>query len=233
METLLEWARGPIFRGALAFLILGLIRHAVLTCFEIARAVHRAGDKNIPYWALAKATLQWLFPVRKIKDRLLYSITTVSFHAAILITPIFLAGHIILVERSVGIRWWAIPNHLADLLTVIAIVTAIALVIERAVARDTRALSRFGDYAIPLLVALPFASGFLVMHPAINPFPYTETLLTHVMSANLLFILIPLTKLSHCVLLPTTQVISEVAWHWPPRAGSEVAVLLGKENERI
>ncbi|MCX8037529.1 MAG: hypothetical protein N3D11_10885 [Candidatus Sumerlaeia bacterium] len=194
METLLEWARGPIFRGALAFLILGLMRHAVLTWFESVRAVQRAGDKRIPYWALAKATLQWLFPVRKVKNRLLYSITTVSFYAAILITPIFLAGHIVLIERSVGVRWWAIPNHLADFLTLIAVVTAVALVIERAMARDTRALSRFSDYVIPLLVAVPFATGFLVMHPGINPFPYNATMLAHVMSANLLFVLIPLTR---------------------------------------
>jgi len=233
METWLEWARGPMFRGALAFMILGLIRHVAITWFEIRRALRRAGDKSIPYSTIAKATLQWLFPVNRIRDRLVYSVTTVSFHVAIVIVPIFLAGHILLWERGTGLSWWAIPNHLADLLTLVALVTAVALVIERAAARDTRSLSRFGDYAIPLLVALPFASGFLVMHPEINPFPFDATMFVHVMSGNLIFILIPVTKLSHCALLPTTRLISEVAWHFPPRAGSEVALILGKENEPI
>jgi nitrate reductase gamma subunit len=233
METWLEWARGPIFRGALAFMVLGLARHVMITFLEIHRALRRAGDKRIPYWLLAKATVQWLVPVNKIKDRLLYSLTTLSFHLTILIVPIFLAGHIVLWERGTGVAWRAIPNHLADLLTLLAIMTAIALVVERATARDTRSLSRFSDYALPLLVALPFASGFLVMHPGINPFSFEATLFVHVMSGNLLFILIPVTKLSHCVLLPTTQVVSEMAWHWPPHAGSEVALILGKENEPI
>jgi hypothetical protein len=53
------------------------------------------------------------------------------------------------------------------------------------------------------------------------------------MSANLLFILIPLTKLSHMVLLPEVQLVSEVAWHWPEDAGSRVAVTLGKEDMPI
>jgi hypothetical protein len=80
---------------------------------------------------------------------------------------------------------------------------------------------------------VPFASGFFVMHPFVNPFSYEAMLLVHVMSANVLFILIPITKLSHMVLIPTVQVISEVAWHWPPDAGSKVAATLRKEHEPI
>ena len=71
------------------------------------------------------------------------------------------------------------------------------------------------------------------MHPALNPFPYAATMLFHVMSANLVFVLIPLTKLSHMALIPGVQFVSEAAWHWPPHAGSRLAVTLGKENERI
>lgn len=233
MDTWLEWARGPIFRAAFVFMILGLIRHAVLTALEIRRAVRRAGDKNIPWSALVKTTVNWLFPIHKARDRALYSATTVPFHVAVIVTPIFLAGHIALWKSGTGLAWPAIPNALADILTIVVIVTAIALVIERAASRDTRSLSRFSDYAIPLLIAVPFASGFLVMHPAINPFAFEATMFVHVMSANLIFVLIPVTKLSHCVLLPTTQVIAEVAWHFPPHAGSEAGAVLGKENEPV
>ena len=126
------------------------------------------------------------------------------------------------------------PNCLATSLTIVAVVQPPwRWWSERVASRDTRALSRFQDYALPLVVAVPFASGFLVMHPGLNPFPFEATLLVHVMSANLLLVLIPLTKLSHMVLLPVTQLVSEVAWHWPPDAGSKVAVTLGKEGEPI
>ena len=39
----------------------------------------------------------------------------------------------------------------------------------------------------------------------------------------LLIFLVPLTKLSHMILMPFTQLVSELAWHWPPKAGSQVA----------
>ncbi len=233
MESWIEWARGPIFIFALSFMVLGLVRHVSLTIWEVARAMYRAGDKSLPYRQVCIATLKWLFPVDKLKNEFLFSVTSMLFHVAILIVPIFLAGHIVLWTRALGVWWPAVPNQLADLLTILAIVTAVALVIQRATARATRTLSRFQDYAIPLVIAVPFASGFMVMHPAANPFSYEAMLLVHVMSANLVLVLIPLTKLSHVALIPTVQLVSEVAWHWPPDAGSKLAVTLGKENESI
>ena len=233
MESWLEWARGPAFTFAFVFMLLGLTRHVVLTIWEVARAMYLAGDRTLPCRQICVATLKWLFPLGKLKDRLLLSLTSVSFHVAILIVPIFLGGHVVLWARGLGISWPAIPNQLADVLTIVAIITAVALVIQRAAARPTRALSRFQDYAIPLVVAVPFVSGFLVMHPLAGPFSYEATLFVHIMSANLVFVLTPITKLSHMVLLPSVQLVSEVAWHWPPDAGSKVAVALGKENEPI
>ncbi|MFC1737307.1 hypothetical protein ACFL1X_14440 [Candidatus Hydrogenedentota bacterium] len=233
METWIEWGRGPIFRFAFAFMVLGLLRHAGIACFEIGRALWRAGDKSVPVLAIGKTTLSWLFPVNKIGTRPLFSVTTIMFHLAILITPVFLAGHIALWKRGTGQSWPSIPNSMADFLTILALASIVAVVIQRMLGRDTRVISRFQDYAIPLLIAVPFSSGHLLMHPASNPFSFDATMLVHVMSANLVFVLIPITKLSHCILLPTTQLVSEVGWHFPPKSGSEVGLLLGKENEQI
>ncbi|MFC1601326.1 hypothetical protein ACFL34_03160 [Candidatus Sumerlaeota bacterium] len=233
METWLAWAKGPAFWFAFTFMVLGLARHVGLTVWAVGRALWRAGDKSLPCRQIAAATLKWLLPFGKVRARTLYSATTLAFHVAIIVVPVLLAAHIELWRRGVGLGWPAIPNRLADALTLVAIVTALALVVERLAARDSRRLSRFQDYAIPLVIALPFISGFLAMHPTLNPFSYQATMFIHVMSGNLVFILIPLTKLSHAVLLPTTQLVSEVAWHFPPDAGSKVALALGKENESI
>jgi len=233
MESWLEWARGPMFIFAFSFMVLGLARHLVLTVLQIVRTMRRAGDKHLDYKALTIATLKWLVPVTKVKEQVLFSLTSLAFHVAVLLVPVFLAGHIALWQRGIGLSWPALSNSVADLLTIVAVLTAIALVVERAMGHTSRALSRFQDYALPLIVALPFASGFLAMHPALNPFPHEATLLMHVLSANLVFVLIPLTKLSHMALIPGVQFVSEVAWHWPPDAGSRLAVTLGKENEKI
>lgn len=233
METALSWARGPMFWTAFTFMILGLLRHVVITIVEARRVIQRAGDKSVPYRQVWRNTLSWLFPITQLKQRFVYSISTLVFHIAIIIVPVFLAAHVALWKRNLGLSWPALPNAAADILAIIAIVTGVAIVIQRIAFADARAISRFQDYVMPLLIALPFVSGLLAAHPLWNPFRYEAILLVHVMSANVIFILVPLSKISHCVLLPFTQVVSEVAWHFPGDSGTQVAVALGKENEPV
>jgi nitrate reductase gamma subunit len=214
-------------------MVLGLIRHAVVTVSEVRRMVGRAGNKDVAYRQVLAVTIKWLVPLGQMRQRFLFSITSLLFHVAIILVPMLLAGHIALWRSGIGLSWPAISNGLADVLTITAIATAVLLVVQRAVARDSRALSRFSDYVIPLLIAVPFVSGFLVMHPTLNPLSHNAALLVHIMSANLLLILIPVTKLSHIVLLPATQLVSEVGWHFPPDAGKKVGVDLGKDGQLI
>ncbi len=233
MDVWLQWAMGPLFWTAMAFMVLGLVRHVGLTVWGSFRAYRRAGDKRFPVGKLVGSTLHWLVPVGKVRNRGFFSLTTVLFHAGVILVPLFLAGHIQLWRAGVGITWPALPNGVATTLTWVVIATAFALVVQRAGAKDSRALSRFQDYALPLLIVIPFLTGFLVMHPAWNPFGRDPVLLVHVLSADLLIFLVPLTKLSHMILMPFTQLVSELAWHFPEDAGSRVGVTLGKENEPI
>jgi nitrate reductase gamma subunit len=214
-------------------MVLGYLRHLILTLMEIRRHLGRAGDKSLPVGAIVKATLKWLVPIEKLKNQFFFSVTSIVFHIAILIVPLFLIGHIALWTRGLGIGWPGISNEVADILTIVAIVAAVALVLERAGSRATRSLSRFQDYAIPIVVAVPFATGFFVMHPLYSPFSFDVALFLHVMSANVLFVLMPITKLSHAVLLPTVQLVSEVAWHWPADSGTRVGIALNKEGEPV
>jgi nitrate reductase gamma subunit len=180
-----------------------------------------------------KATWQWIFPARKATRRVHYSLVSLLFHVGLLLVPIFLAGHVLLWERGLGISWPTLPAVLADVLTLTTVGAAITLIVLRLVHRESRALSRSSDYMALVLVALPFASGFLFMHPALNPFPHQATLLVHVLTANLVLIATPFTKLCHCVLFPFTQLVSEVAWRFPPHGGEQVAIALGKEDPKV
>jgi nitrate reductase gamma subunit len=214
-------------------MVLGLTRQAALTIWETMRVVGRAGDRALPWAAIVRTTLTWLLPLNTIRRGRLFSLTSMVFHVAILIVPVFLAGHIALWRRAVGVGWPAIPNDLADVLTIVAVLTAPGLALLRLTARATRALSRASDVVLLLALALPFATGFLVMHPQFNPFAYEGVLFLHVMSANVVFLLVPTTKLAHVVLLPGMQLVSEAGWHWPADAGSRVGAALGKEAEGV
>ena len=233
MDMWLELARGPLFWTALAIMILGLVRQLGLTLWEAARAYQRAGDKQIPVRRVAREALQWLVPLGRVRNRWPYSLTTLVFHFAIILVPLFLAGHVELWRRGIGLSWPSLPNTVATWLTIAAVVAGLAVVAQRATAGDSRALNRFQDYALPLFIVALFVSGFLVMHPAWNPFSRDAALLVHVLGGDLLLLLIPLTKLSHMILLPLTQLVSELSWHFPPDAGSQVGATLGKEHEPV
>jgi nitrate reductase gamma subunit len=233
MHAWLEWARGPAFVFCFSFMLLGLARHVGVTAWELRRTLRRAGDPSLPLKAIGIATARWLVPVNTIRREPLFTVTSILFHVAVIGVPVLLAGHVALWAPLVGLTWPTLPNPFADVLTILAVVTAAGLIVQRLAARATRALSRPEDYVLLVLLAFPFVSGFLVMHPAMNPFGYEPTLFVHVMSGNLIFLLMPLTKLTHAALLPSAHLVAEVGWHWPRGAGSRVGAALGKEGEPV
>jgi hypothetical protein len=233
MHAWLHWFQGPLFWAALTFLVLGLGHRLALAGAAAHKALRRAGDKRVVYRTLWRATLRWLSPGAALGARPLFSATSMVFHATIIVVPLFLAGHIALIKAGLGWSWPALPDAVATWLAVAAVVAAAALVIERLAARATRALSGFQEYALPLAVAVPFVTGLLVAHPAWNPLPYDVMRLLHAASADLLLVLIPVTKLSHIALFPVTQLVTEMAWHFAPDAGERVGVALGRGSEPI
>ena len=191
-------------------------------------------NRAVAWGPILSSTLKWIFPIKKgFEARAFFSITSMLFHVSIILTPIFLGAHILLWERGLGISWPALGNVAADYLALLAIITGAALLAQRVGASASRAISRAQDYFLPLLIIVPFVTGYLGMHPNLNPFGYNVTMFVHVMSGNLIFLLIPFTKMSHVALFPATQLISDLGWHLKPGAGQQVAVALGKENEPI
>ena len=236
MDQWLEWARGPVFRACFVIMLLGLARAVVLNTVGIASLIYqsRKNGREVAWGPVSKATLQWMLPLKKgFESRAVFSVTSMLFHLCMIITPIFLGAHILLWERGLGISWPALGNLAADYLTLLAILTGAALLAQRVGASASRAISRPQDYFLPALIIVPFVTGYLGMHPHLNPFGYNGTMFVHVMSANLIFLLIPFTKMSHVALFPGTQLISEMGWHLKPGAGQQVAIALGKENEPI
>ena len=158
MHAWLEWARGPVFVFCFSFMVLGLARHVGLTLWETARIMRHAGDKSLPLAAIGRATLGWLFPVNTIVREAWFTVTSVLFHVALIIVPVFLAGHVALWARGTGLRWPAISNDVADVLTILAVVTAVGLAVQRLTARATRAITKPSDHL--LLLALAVQIGY-------------------------------------------------------------------------
>jgi nitrate reductase gamma subunit len=66
----------------------------------------------------------------------------------------------------------------------------------------------------------------------VNPLPWQEMMLIHVLSAEALFLIVPFTKLAHIVLFPFDR-LSQVHWQLRPGAGEQVATALYGDEARV
>lgn len=233
MEAWLEFARGPLFRFSIAVMILGLLRHFVMTILGLVKAYQHTGDKNVPLGKTTGKFLGWLVPFTHMKNKILYSIISVLFHIGLLTVPLFLFAHNQLWERGIGFSLPSIDQQYANVLTLTTIIGAILLFIMRTASRASRSLSHFQDYANLGLLCIIFASGYIAGHPQYNPFSYTLTMFIHVLSGNIFMILMPFTKIAHCVLFPLSQYVTEFGWRLVPNAGYNIAKALGEEDRPV
>ena len=233
MEDWLIWARGPAFRFAFAFMLLGVLRLVGLQLLTLIRLHRNAGSRQIPWRSVIADTLRWGQPVGRSPDRWWFTLLSALFHISIIVTPLLLGAHVLLWERGLGLSWATLPNGIADVLTLVAIGSATGLFLVRSLTARGRAMSRPQDLFLPVSLGATCLSGFLAMHPGMNPFPYDAAMLVHVVTGDLALVLLPFTKLSHAVLFPFSQLVSELGWHLAPDAGSAVARTLGKEEEAV
>jgi hypothetical protein len=234
MEAMLQFARGPLLVFAFCAFFLGLIRQVVLAATEIVLSYRRAGDQAIPIRTLMWRSLGWVVPIQALRGtRVPYTLSSLLFHIGMLVTPLFLSGHVELIRRGIGLSWPALNPAVADALTLMTLAALIFLFLLRLVSTASRFLTGFQDWFLLVLCMVPFWTGFLVAHPASNPFPFSLTYLIHLLSAELLLVLIPFTKLVHVALFPFTQISWELGWHFAPGAGERVRLALGKEGEPV
>jgi nitrate reductase gamma subunit len=233
MDTWIDFARGPLFRVALAVCALGLAYRVGNTLWQIRRSHRQAGDKRLDTGTVIKATFNGLMPFRLFKVRPLYTIASIGFHVGILLVPLFYVGHVTLWQASVPLAWPTLGPAAADVLTLIGIGGLVFVLFGRLLIRASRDLTSREDIFILLFLLALMGSGYWASHAASSPFDPRAMLLTHLLLGNLALILTPMTKIVHCVLGPLTQLLSEVAWHFPADSGRRVAAVLGKENEPI
>ena len=234
MVQVIEFAMGSLFRFSFSLMILGLLRLTIKTILDIRRALQNAGDKNIPYLSVIRATLEWMIPSKNtVNTQVLFSLISFSFHIGLIVVPIFLLEHILLWRKVLGFSWPAVGKNFADVLTILTIINGLILLGYRIFSGARRKLSTVQDYVFLILILSIFTSGYLVSRP-FNPIGYESAMLIHVICGNAILLLIPFTRLAHGILYPLLRMASVIAWHFPPNAGKDLnKVLYGEENRKI
>jgi len=229
MEQWIEFAKGPLFALTFLIMVLGLIRLVIIQVYTISSGKGRK-IRNTHWKNIITDTLSWIVPVRHlIPGTKIFSIVSFLCHIGIIIVPLLLADHIVLWEGLLNFDLPQIGYGLADFLTLFTIICLIILFGFRLFSARLRAMSKIMDYMLLINIIIPFTTGYLAMHPNLNPFSWNTVMLIHLLSAELLFVLIPFTKLAHIVLFAFDR-ISGIHWQLRPGAGAQVAeTLYGKE----
>ena len=115
---------------------------------------------------------------------------------------IFLFAHNLLWEEAWGWSLPALPEWLGDIGAWIVIACCAFLFIRRLVEPTVRIMSGAMDYILILLVAAPFVTGALAYHQWGD---YSLNLVLHLLSAEVLLIVIPFSKLGHLILFFFTR----------------------------
>lgn len=198
-----DFLTGPVLWIAVAVCVGGLaLRLAYL--FGVSRARDRNFYNHTDLaWATA-SIVHWGVPWASaaMRRQPIFTLVGFVFHVCLLTTPLLFGAHNILLDEAFGISLPSISDHVADLLTAIVVACGLFLIGRRIFRAEVRTLSSPWDFALLIAVLLPFVTGFLAHHQL---GPYDELMLLHVLSGEILLVLIPFTKLAHGALFFITR----------------------------
>jgi len=197
-----EFARGPLVWIAFAVFILGCLYRLVWMLIASKK------DKVVyPYlkWKYGlRSLLHWVIPfaARNMRMRPVFTIFSFLFHICLLLTPIFVLGHIILWNESWGVSWWNLPESLSNLMTIIVVISLVLFIMRRIADPTVRFVTSWSDYLIILIVAAPFVTGLLAYYQV---FDYKTIITIHMLTGAVWLMAIPFTRIIHMLFFPFTR----------------------------
>ena len=199
---MLNFITGPLFIFSLLVFVVGLLARAVLYVRGLDWRLERVAytchpERSIP--GALVSIVKWLIPGGTAGWRSQPAASAAFFllHLGAVLVPLFLLGHTVLLENFTGISLPALPNGLADVLSVASVAGILLLLARRLFSPVLRRLNSGGDWLVLLLSFLPFCTGLMAR---LDTSSYQTWIILHVLSGELFLILAPFTKLSHIVL---------------------------------
>lgn len=197
------FVEGPLLWFAFLTFIFGSLTRVALF-FSVSRKMDKIIYQHFS-WKYVLITLgRWLLPINKtVPKNPVFTILTYTFHLCLIILPIWIYQHIIYWEVSCfEWSWTPIPVILADCMTLIFLAIAVFFLLRRIFSPDIRLLSSFSDYFLLIVTVLPFLTGYFLAHGTLDSISILKNnmQLIHIISGELMLILIPFSKLSHFIL---------------------------------
>jgi len=188
VRGLLVWIAFLVFIGMSVYKIRRLYLMAKNEKVVLPGIRGEAARKSILHWILPFGSRNW-------RMRWPVTVTTFVFHIGLVFTPIFLLSHNFLWYESWGISWWSLPEKVADIITLLVIVTSIIFFMRRIFAPEVRFVTSGDDLLILAISFFPFLTGFLAYHEWL--LPYKAMVILHMLFGEAMLIAIPFTRLGH------------------------------------
>ena len=80
---------------------------------------------------------------------------------------------------------------------------------------------------------MPFVTGYVCANLGVSAGVYRACMLVHILSGELIFVLLPFTKIAHCVLMPLSQMVGTLAWKFPAAVDEDVTTTLNKKGAPV
>jgi nitrate reductase gamma subunit len=137
--------------------------------------------------------------IRYLKKTVWYShssvmIVSAIFHFFLVVTPFFVLGHSVLLDRSLGFSIGSLSESMTDGFTLIVLFSAAFFFARRIAVARVRAITTAYDYLTLLIAVAPFLTGYLAYH---QWFDYGTLMFLHILTGEVMLIAIPFTKLGH------------------------------------
>ena len=191
----LTWVRGTGLNIAVGIFLLGVLWRLI----EIY-SLGRKKDLSAPRHVAGASGLNTVFrrsipPEGMLKTSPVSYIGGYTFHIGMAIVVFLFAPHIKLIQSLTGLSWPGLPSQFIDLVAVITIAAMVVVLVDRINKPVKRFLSTFEDWFTWLVTFLPLLTGWLAVRHLL--FPYTTMLALHILSVEILLVVLPFTKLFH------------------------------------
>lgn len=195
----LTWVRGTGLNIAVGIFLLGVVWR-LIEIYSLGRKKDLAAPRHVAgasgWHTVFRRSVP---PPGMVKRSPVSYIGGYTFHIGLAIVVVFFAPHIKLIQSLTALSWPSLPSQFVDLAAVVTLAAMVVVLADRLNKPVKRYLSTFEDWFTWLVTFLPVLTGWLAVRHLL--LPYTTMLALHILSVEILLIVLPFTKLFHAFTL--------------------------------
>jgi nitrate reductase gamma subunit len=203
-----EILTGPLLWISFAVFFVGLTARVVLYFKGLDWRLDRVAYKphmNYGIKGAVRSVYRWLLPfgTHSWRAKPIFTLMFFAFHIGLVIVPVFLEGHAVMIRNGLGIDWPSMPQILADVLAIAALMGGIGIAVRRFLLPEVRILTDFKDVMLLVLTLTLLCSGIMASYHTAN---YSLWINLHILCGVIVLLTAPFTKLAHIALFFCTRI---------------------------